>query len=99
MHLMARMWEYATITLTRDPGEADWTPNIWLWLPGATEAQKITDVDFFTTLNALGSDGWEMVGMPSTQDAVFTYKAANDTWHDRAYWVEKVYWLKREKPR
>ncbi len=47
----------------------------------------------------LGSEGWELVGPPATLAAVFTYRAANDTWHDRAYWVECDFWFKREKAR
>ena len=46
-------------------------------------------------VDKLGFEGWEMVGNPVSQNAVFTYKAANGTWHDRSYWVTRDYWFKR----
>ncbi len=50
----------------------------------------------FGHLNKLGGYGWELVGPPNDLNAVFTYKAANDTWHDRACWVQRDFWLKRQ---
>jgi hypothetical protein len=36
-----------------------------------------------------------LLGPPNDVNAVFTYKAGNETWHDRASWVERDFWLKR----
>jgi hypothetical protein len=94
---MSRTWEYAQLHLSYDPGAADASIYGWLALPDDDEWQKLGKVEKLRALiNRLGSEGWEMVGGPSSQNSVFTYQAGNDTWHDRAYWVERDFWFKRE---
>jgi hypothetical protein len=88
-------WEYALLRLTRDPGQEGVPVFGWLWLPGDEAWRELKDPKGLLHLNELGSEGWEMIAPPTTQNAVFTYKAASDVWHDRACWVEKDFWLKR----
>jgi hypothetical protein len=89
-------WEYAQLRLTCDPGKDGVPVEGWLALPGDESWQKLGVLEESrSTVNRLGSEGWEMVGSPTSQNAVFTYKAANDIWHDRAYWVSRDYWFKR----
>ncbi len=90
-------WEYAQARFTRDPGSETMQIYGWLALPGDTAWRELGKLGGpLEAVNQLGSDGWEMVGSPVSQDSVFTYKAANSTWHDRAYWVERDFWFKRE---
>lgn len=89
-------WEYAQLRLTRDPGAEGMAVKGWLALPGDESWQKLGVLEESRSLiNRLGSEGWEMVGSPTSQNAVFTYKAANQTWHDKASWVSRDYWFKR----
>lgn len=94
---MSRAWEYAQLRLTRDPGAEEMPISAWLALPGDTEWQELGKVTGSSQIvSRLGSEGWEMLGNPISQNSVFTYKASNETWHDRAYWVERDFWFKRE---
>jgi hypothetical protein len=94
---MRRTWEHTQLRLTCDPG-ADGMPIYgWLAHPTDTKWQELGKIESVVPLiNQLGAEGWEMVGSPVSQSAVFTYKAANETWHDRAYWVVRDFWFKRE---
>jgi hypothetical protein len=90
-------WEYAQLRLTRDPGKDGVPVYGWLALPEDETWQSLGELEESRSLiNKLGSEGWEMVGSPTSQAAVFTYKAANDVWHDRGYWVERDFWFKRQ---
>jgi hypothetical protein len=88
-------WEYAVMWLQSDPGSVDRLSHGWLRLPGAEKFEDFGPVSGWDFLDRLGSDGWELVGPPTSQKAVFTYKAENDTWHDRSYAVETTYIFKR----
>ena len=91
--VVRRAWEYAVLLYTKDPAHAQNPVRAWLTLPGK-EQEEVTDHKGL--VNELGSEGWEMVGPPDMLNAVFTYHASNDTWHDRAYWVEAWFYFKRE---
>lgn len=93
-----QQWEYAQLRLTCDPGKEGVPVYGWLSLPGDEKFQSLGELKESTAriVNKLGAEGWEMVGGPTSQNAVFTYKAASDVWHDRAYWVERDYWFKRQ---
>jgi hypothetical protein len=95
---MGRKWEYALLRFTRDPGNDVMSFHGWLFTPGADDWKQLNDEKLSHTkeVNRLGAEGWELIGPPISQDSVFTYKAANGTWHDRAYWVERDFWFKRE---
>jgi hypothetical protein len=88
-------WEYAQLILTMDPGEAGAPVTGLLKLPDQDDQTKLKVTDSLKFINRLGLEGWEIVGPPISQNAVFTYKSKSDVWHDRAYWVERVYWFKR----
>jgi len=96
---MGRVWEYLLLRYTRDPGADTMDIQGWLLIPGAEDWKKLEDKSPHKEVNRLGSDGWELVSAPVSQDSVFSYKAANETWHDRAYWVERDFWFKRETAR
>lgn len=91
-----RKWEYAQLRLTCDPGEKGVPVHGWLALPADETWQKLGILEESRSLiNKLGAEGWEMVGGPQTENAVFTYKAASGVWHDKGCWVQKDYWFKR----
>jgi hypothetical protein len=93
---MRTKWEYARLQLTCDPGNNPSEIRGLLGLPGTTTWKDLGILNSVTaTLNNLGSEGWELLGPPSDLNAVYTYKAANETWHDRAYFVERNFWFKR----
>ncbi|WP_433222268.1 hypothetical protein ACQP00_23005 [Dactylosporangium sp. CS-047395] len=93
---MRTTWEYARLQLTCDPGKNPYEFHGLLGLPGTTSWHDLGILDSVTaTLNDLGSEGWELVGTPSDLNAVYTYQAANETYHDRAYTVERCFWFKR----
>ena len=88
-------WEYARLKLTCDPGVGI-TVYGYLGLPDTSSWKELGVIESQTQLiNSLGQEGWELVGSPTDLNAVYTYKAGNDTWHDRAYFVEREFWLKR----
>ena len=92
-------WEYLFLSTAVDPGADGWDtklPQWWMWGPGDEKYKDAGTTPFAVLLNRLGSEGWELIGPPNAQKAVFTYKAANDTWHDRSYNVETTWVLKRE---
>lgn len=93
---MSNKWEYARIVTSRDPQDKDST-KLWLQLPRETEWQKRESAKFWTLLDELGADGWELVAGPEVANAVFTYKAATGVWHDKSMWIEKTYLLKRPR--
>jgi hypothetical protein len=88
---MRRRWEYATMWHYRDPGTDDMPVTSWVRMPNQEFRLVATDERL-----DMGADGWELVGAPHVESAVFTYKAGNDTWHDRSYWVEMYWYYKRE---
>jgi hypothetical protein len=89
-------WEYAQLKLTRDPGSDINIVYGYLGLPDETTWTELGALkNTLTTLNDLGKKGWALLGPPSDVNSVFSYKAGNETWHDRAYWVERDFWLKR----
>lgn len=89
-------WQYARLQLNRDPGNSMEATG-FLLLPGDGDWRELGVVQsLFGLVTDLGRDGWEMVGMPLDVNSVFTYQAANATWHDRAYFVEREFWFKRE---
>jgi hypothetical protein len=89
-------WEYTQLRLTCDPGQDGMPIHGWLAPPGSESWEKLGVLAKpKSVIDKLGSEGWEMVGGPTSQNSVFTYKASNDTWHDRSYWVERDYWFKR----
>lgn len=93
---MRTMWEYARLQLSCDPGKDVNEIYGFLSPPGASDWEQLGLVtDITALLNKLGRDGWELVGMPSDVNAVFTYQAANSTWHDRASFVERHFLFKR----
>ena len=97
MHTMRRHWEYAQLRFTCDPGVDGLPIYGWLTYPPDTKWKELGKIESVGSLmNRLGKEGWEMVGTPVSQNAVFSYKAANETWHDRAYWVTRDFWFKRE---
>lgn len=68
----------------------------WLGLPGKDSWEELGELSNpKSVIDKLGSEGWEIVGNPISQNAVFTYKAASGVWHDRASWIEKDFWFKR----
>jgi len=70
----------------------------WLAFDDDTVWQELGQLaTVMPVIATLGSEGWELVGPPTSLNAVFTYRASNDTWHDRAYWVQREFWFKREK--
>ena len=85
---MASKWEYGVVWIQTDPASSKQTARGWLRLPGSEQWEDLGKVNGWDFLDRLGLDGWELVGPPSAQKAVFTYKAANETWHDRSYAVE-----------
>jgi|GEM_PF-4566966 len=92
-----RKWEYAVLHLARDPAQEGLPVHGWFALPGDDDWRSLGEMkNTLEFLNQLGSEGWEMVGGPTVQSAVFTYKAASDVWHDRGSWIEKDYAFKRE---
>ncbi|HEX5929985.1 MAG TPA: hypothetical protein VFY48_11405 [Solirubrobacterales bacterium] len=93
---MSPTWEYARIYLSRDPQSQDPVP-VWLQLPGDKEWTKREEDKFWALVEELGADGWELVGPPTVQHGVFTYKAATDVWHDRSLWLEQTYLFKRRR--
>ena len=95
---MARKWEYALLRFTRDPGADVMKSQGWLLTPETDDWKRIDDEkpSALREANRLGAEGWELIGPPISQDSVFTYKAANETWHDRAYWIERDFWFRRE---
>ena len=98
---VARAWEYAFLRVLCDPG-AEGLPSYGYLAtpPDTTKWQELGLLEnVLQVLLDLGSEGWEMMGPPTGLKAVFSYQAANDTWHDRAYYVEKDYWFKRELSR
>ena len=97
---MGSRWEYAVLLLMCDPGVA--VDKFWGYMafPGETKYQELGIVEnILEKFNSLGRDGWEMVGSPTYVNSVFTYKAGNDTWHDRAYPLETKFYFKRELDR
>jgi hypothetical protein len=89
-------WEYARFKLIRDPAYADAPTYGYLALPGDANWKELgVVVNTTLALNDLGKQGWELVGPPNDLNTVFTYKASNDTYHDRAHFVERDFWLKR----
>lgn len=89
-------WEYARLKLTCDPGKDITVYYGYLALPGSASWKELGVVEsIINAINDLGREGWELVGPPNDLNSVFTYKAGNDTWHDRAYFVERDFWLKR----
>lgn len=94
--MSGRKWEYAVVRCYRDPGESTGVVKSWFYGPGQTAWAELDGSNTCALLNTYGTEGWELMGPPETQNAVFTYHASNDTWHDRAYWVERTFWLKRE---
>jgi hypothetical protein len=93
---MPRTWEYAVVSIRADPGSTDGASHGWLRLPGTDQWEDLGKLSGWDFIDRLGSEGWELIGPPSSQKAVFTYKAANGTWHDRSYSVESTYLFKRE---
>lgn len=92
-------WEYAQLRLTCDPAEKGVPVKGWLALPWDEKWQELGVLEESRSLiNKLGSEGWEMVGSPTSENAVFTYKAASEVWHDKAAWVSRDYWFKRPVP-
>ena len=88
-------WEYARIYQSYDPGGKK-SAHAYLLLPCDTEWKDLGEMgDVFFKITELGNEGWELIGPPHDVNTVFTYKAANDTWHDRAHWIEREYWFKR----
>jgi hypothetical protein len=97
---MSRCWEYAQLRLTCDPGAQAIPMYGWLAVGDNTVWQELGQLaSAMPVIARLGSEGWELIGPPASLNAVFTYRAANDTWHDRAYWVQREFWFKREKAR
>ncbi|XVU28206.1 hypothetical protein ACQPZJ_14525 [Actinoplanes sp. CA-054009] len=95
--IVAVKWEYSQLLLTRDPGKDLNEIYGFLALPGSTEWKQLgLPASISPTLNQLGSAGWELLGPPVDVNAVFTYQAANTTWHDRASFVEHTFWFKRQ---
>jgi hypothetical protein len=89
-------WEYARLTLTCDPGVDTNVVHGYLGLPGTTSWMELGVIESQTNvINDLGREGWELVGPPNDVNSVYTYKSGNETWHDRASFVERNFWLKR----
>lgn len=81
----------------RDPAKGGGPARHWFKGPSEKNFAEVELTDLVAYLNALGNDGWEVVGMPSRQSAVFTYKAASEVYHDQGLWVEQQYLFKRRK--
>ena len=56
----------------------------------------LDEADEVVALCKLGGLGWELVGPPHVLSAVATHVDSGGFGRDRAYWVEKNYWLKRQ---
>jgi hypothetical protein len=93
---MSTRWEYARLYASRDPQDKEST-RTWLQLPKDTKWVEKETEEFWSLLDELGADGWELLGPPTSEKGVFTYKAATDVWHDRSLWIELTYWFKRER--
>jgi hypothetical protein len=57
----------------------------------AREAANLLDV-----INALGADGWELMGAPETQNAIVPIRTHDGGYNESARWVQRRFWLKRE---
>jgi hypothetical protein len=93
---MSNGWEYARLFTSRDPQDKGST-KLWLQLPRETEWQERESEKFWSLLDELGADGWELVGSPVVANGVFTYKASTGVWHDKSVWMEQNYLLKRPR--
>lgn len=57
-----------------------------------TGTQRNAPFDALAVLNSLGAQGWELIGSPEMQNEV---DRPDDGTYDRAYWVDRTFWLKR----
>lgn len=91
------LWEYAQLVLQRDPGDDVSAIYGFLRRTGDDEWVRLGLVtDTLSVLSGLGQAGWELVGSPVDVNAVFAYQAGNDSMHDRAYFLERGFWFKRQ---
>jgi hypothetical protein len=92
---MSRRWEYMQIVVNRDPGQDKWPVTLG-YFQGAGEFVPLPTDDIGEVLDSFGLEGWELVGPPETQHAVAGTPSFGGAFIDRAFWVERRFWLKRE---
>jgi hypothetical protein len=74
-----------------------WAETLWVWRPGATEAEKRTgDDDLLRVLNELGRDGWALT--TSTVLDTTAPPGARYGWFDFAIPIRARHILMREVP-
>jgi hypothetical protein len=76
---MTERWEYMSVIwvnsveeVSRDPVKYGWANDLYIWRPGAEEAERlpewssrdksVTGPSELDVLNELGAEGWELVG-------------------------------------
>lgn len=97
MSLVTRpVWEYGQLVVVREPSPDDW-PVTATFYDGDGQSVPLDGSDPVAMLNKLGTDGWELVGAPEVFSVVATHTDSGGGRRDRAYWVERRFWLKRRR--
>lgn len=96
MPLAARpTWEYAEILVVREPTpRSEWPITATVYY-GDGRATSVDGDNPVVILNDLGRDGWELVGPPEVLNVVAAHVDSGGLSRDRAYWVERRFWLRR----
>lgn len=81
-------WEYAQLRLSRDPSAEGW-PTTTTFITASAEQPVSRDV--MEELDALGAQGWELLGAPEGENAAYTTPAGTRV----AGWVSRRFWLRR----
>lgn len=91
-------WEYAQVVQSREPAPVKGWPIAAVLHLGGGDEIALDDADnVMRALDSLGQDGWELVGPPEVFSVVATHVDSGGGQRDRAYWVERRFWLKRQR--
>jgi hypothetical protein len=89
-------WEYAQLLVNREPSPSpDFWPISMQLFTGDGQTVPVDGDNPVVALNGLGRDGWELVGPPEVLSVVASHIDSGGQARDRAYWVERRFWLKR----